>query len=103
MHDWLLRSIVSRVDWDVPSGVFSKLAYITQLPKQFDFENPLLPLQFHYAGPFHDGKGRLNADHLAFLVNQVLTDSTYRENACTLQKAIADANGLSVAADLIET
>ena len=47
-------------------------------------------------------KNKLNADHLAFLVNQVLTDSTYRENARTLQKAIADANGLSVAADLIE-
>jgi UDP:flavonoid glycosyltransferase YjiC (YdhE family) len=44
----------------------------------------------------------LNADHLAFLVDQVLTDSTYRENARTLQKAIAQANGLSVAADLIE-
>ena len=45
---------------------------------------------------------KLNADHLAFLVNQVLTDSTYRENARTLQKAIADANGLSRAADLLE-
>lgn len=45
---------------------------------------------------------KLSADHLAFLVNQVLTDTTYRENARNLQKAIADANGLSVAADLIE-
>jgi zeaxanthin glucosyltransferase len=45
---------------------------------------------------------KLSADHLAFLVNQVLTDSTYRENAHKPQKAIADANGLSVAADLIE-
>jgi UDP:flavonoid glycosyltransferase YjiC (YdhE family) len=32
----------------------------------------------------------------------VLSDATYRENARKLQKAIADANGLSVAADLIE-
>jgi UDP:flavonoid glycosyltransferase YjiC (YdhE family) len=32
----------------------------------------------------------------------VLTDPTYRENARKLQKAIAEANGLSVAADLIE-
>jgi zeaxanthin glucosyltransferase len=38
--------------------VFSKLAYITQIPKECDFENPLLPPQFHYKGPFHDGKGR---------------------------------------------
>jgi MGT family glycosyltransferase len=222
-------------DLDHPSWIFSKLAYITQIPKEFDFENPLLPPQFYYTGPFHDGKGRpevdfpwhrltgepliyasmgtimngradvfhtivagvakhkgtqlvlsigdqldpkqigpaprnaiivnqapqlellkqtsvcithaglntvleslaqgvpqlaipvtfdqpgvaariahkqtgvvtsldkLNADHLAFLVNQVLTDSTYRQNARTLQKAIANANGLSVAADLVET
>jgi Protein of unknown function (DUF1295) len=37
-----------------------------------------------------------------FAVNQVLTDPTYRQNARKLQKAIAEANGLSVAADLIE-
>ena len=45
---------------------------------------------------------KLTADHLAFLLNEVLTDPTYRENARKLQKAIAEANGLSVAADLIE-
>jgi MGT family glycosyltransferase len=45
---------------------------------------------------------KLTADHLAFLLNEVLNDATYRENARNLQKAIADANGLSVAADLIE-
>jgi UDP:flavonoid glycosyltransferase YjiC (YdhE family) len=32
----------------------------------------------------------------------VLENSTYRGNASKLQKAIAKANGLSVAADLIE-
>ena len=42
------------------------------------------------------------ADHLASLLNEVLTDPTYRGNARKLQKAIAEANGLSVAADLIE-
>jgi zeaxanthin glucosyltransferase len=214
--------------------VCSELGYITQVPKEFDFENPLLPPQFHHTGPFHDGEGRpkvdfpwdrltgepliyasmgtvmngrvdvfrtivagvakhkgtqlvlsigdqldpkqigpvpnnaiivnqtpqlevlkralvcithaglntvleslaqgvpqvampitfeqpgvatriaakktgvvtaldkLTADHLAFLLNEVLSDATYRENARKLQKAIADANGLSVAADLIE-
>jgi zeaxanthin glucosyltransferase len=45
---------------------------------------------------------KLNADHLAFLVNEVLTNPTYRENSHRLQKAIAEANGLSRAADLIE-
>jgi UDP:flavonoid glycosyltransferase YjiC (YdhE family) len=45
---------------------------------------------------------KLNADHLAFRLNEVLTDPTYRENALKMQRAIAEANGLSVAADLIE-
>ena len=34
--------------------------------------------------------------------NEVLINPTYRENARKLQKAIAEAHGLSVAADLIE-
>jgi MGT family glycosyltransferase len=45
---------------------------------------------------------KLNADHLAFLLNQVLTDPTFRENALKMQRAIAEVNGLSVAADFIE-
>jgi hypothetical protein len=32
----------------------------------------------------------------------VLTDSTYRDNARKLQKAIVEANGLSVTAGLVE-
>jgi len=32
----------------------------------------------------------------------VLSNSTYRDNARTLQNAIAEANGLSVGADLVE-
>jgi UDP:flavonoid glycosyltransferase YjiC (YdhE family) len=36
------------------------------------------------------------------LLDEVLNDSTYRDNAGKLQKAIAEANGISVAADLIE-
>jgi zeaxanthin glucosyltransferase len=45
---------------------------------------------------------KLTADHLAFLVDKVLTDPTYRDNSRKLKNAIAEANGLSVAADLIE-
>ena len=45
---------------------------------------------------------KLAVDRLASVLNEVLTDATYRENARKLQKAIADANGLSVAADLVE-
>jgi len=51
-----------RTDLDHPSWIFSELAYITQIPKEFDFENPLLPPQFHYTSPFHDGKGRPQVD-----------------------------------------
>jgi zeaxanthin glucosyltransferase len=45
---------------------------------------------------------KLTADHLSTLLDEVLNNSTYRGNASKLQKAIAKANGLSVAADLIE-
>jgi zeaxanthin glucosyltransferase len=45
---------------------------------------------------------KLTANHLSTLLDEVLSDSTYRYNAGKLQSAIAQANGLSVAADLIE-
>jgi len=45
---------------------------------------------------------KLTADHLSTLLNEVLNDSTYRDNARKLQRAIVEANGLSVAADLVE-
>jgi zeaxanthin glucosyltransferase len=51
-----------KTDLDHPSWVFSELAYITQVPKEFDFENPLLPPQFHHTGPFHDCEGRPKLD-----------------------------------------
>ena len=44
----------------------------------------------------------LTADHLAGLLREVLNEPSYRANARKLQKAIAEANGLSVAAELIE-
>jgi UDP:flavonoid glycosyltransferase YjiC (YdhE family) len=45
---------------------------------------------------------KLTAEHLSALLNEVLSNSTYRDNARSLQKAIAEANGISVAADLVE-
>jgi zeaxanthin glucosyltransferase len=45
---------------------------------------------------------KLTADHLSMLLNEVLHNSVYRNNARRLQKAIAEANGLSVAVDIIE-
>ena len=46
------------IDWSNPAATVSKLAVITQTPKEFDFPIPHLPPQFHYAGPFHDDEGR---------------------------------------------
>jgi zeaxanthin glucosyltransferase len=45
---------------------------------------------------------KLTAEHLSTLLNEVLNNSAYRANSRRLQKAIAEANGLSVAADLVE-
>ena len=45
---------------------------------------------------------KLTADHLSSLLDKVLTNNIYRDNARKLQKAIAKANGLSLAADLVE-
>ena len=36
----------------------SKLAVITQTPREFDYPNIQWPAEFHYAGPFHDDEGR---------------------------------------------
>jgi zeaxanthin glucosyltransferase len=45
---------------------------------------------------------KLTPNHLSDLLNEVLTNSSYRKNARELQNAIAEANGLAVAADLVE-
>jgi zeaxanthin glucosyltransferase len=51
-----------KVDWDDPSATHSSLAFITQVPKAFDFETSSRPSHFHHTGPFHDGKGRDTTD-----------------------------------------
>jgi MGT family glycosyltransferase len=52
-----------KVDWSVPGATVSKLAVVTQTPKEFDFTGTPWPPQFHYAGPFLDNEGR---DQVAF-------------------------------------
>jgi len=49
-----------KASWEDPSSLFSDRPWITQCPQEFDFESSHWPDQFHYAGPFHDGKGRLD-------------------------------------------
>jgi len=49
-----------KANWGDPSSLFLDRSWITQCPREFDFESSHWPDQFHYAGPFHDGKGRLD-------------------------------------------
>ena len=51
-----------KVDWDDLPSTFSPLAFITQVPKAFDFASSHWPSYFHHTGPFHDGKGREPVD-----------------------------------------
>src|SRR5215469_544765 len=46
------------IDWADPTSTLSKLAMITQTPKEFDLPIADLPPQFHYAGPLRDDEGR---------------------------------------------
>jgi len=50
------------IDWDNHSDTFSKLAWISQTPRVFDFESSYWPEQFNHTGPFHDGAGRIGVD-----------------------------------------
>ena len=50
------------VDWTDPWATISRLAWLTQTPKEFDFQSSHWPSWFHYTGPFHDGSGRIDAD-----------------------------------------
>jgi MGT family glycosyltransferase len=47
-----------KIDWSDFAATTSKLAVITQTPKEFDFPGTSWPAQFHYTGPFHDDQGR---------------------------------------------
>jgi MGT family glycosyltransferase len=46
------------IDWNDPDATTSKLAVVTQTPKEFDFPGIPWPPQFHYTGPLHDSEGR---------------------------------------------
>ena len=47
-----------QVDWSRPGATNSKLAFITQTPREFDFPGIPWPAEFHYTGPFADNTGR---------------------------------------------
>jgi zeaxanthin glucosyltransferase len=56
------ESVGLKIDWNDLSSTLSPFASITQTPSAFDFESSHWPAQFHHTGPFHDGRGRRNAD-----------------------------------------
>lgn len=55
------KKVNLEIDWNDPSATVSKLAIIAQTPKEFDFTGSPWPSHFHYAGPFHDDRGRESA------------------------------------------
>jgi zeaxanthin glucosyltransferase len=75
------------VDWNNPHSTLSPLAWITQCPREFDFGHaPDFP-QFHYAGPFHDGNGRMDFD---FPWQQLTGEPIVYASMGTLQNGLAD-------------
>jgi zeaxanthin glucosyltransferase len=75
------------VDWNNPHSTLSPLAWITQCPKEFDFGcAPDFP-QFHYAGPFHDGRGRMDFD---FPWQQLTGKPIVYASMGTLQNGLTD-------------
>src|SRR5215469_7718303 len=47
-----------QINWSDPTATTSKLAVITQTPREFDFAGTPWPAHFYYAGPLHDDEGR---------------------------------------------
>jgi zeaxanthin glucosyltransferase len=75
------------VDWNNPHSTLSPLAWLTQCPREFDFGcAPDFP-QFHYAGPFHDGRGRMDFD---FPWQQLTGKPIVYASMGTLQNGLAD-------------
>jgi len=71
------------------------------IPVTFDQPGIAARIAYHKTGMVAS-LDKLSAAHLSSLLGEVLSDPTYRENACRIQKAIVKANGLSAAADLID-
>jgi zeaxanthin glucosyltransferase len=71
------------------------------VPVTFDQPGVAARIAHHQTGVV-TSLDKLTADHLSTLLDEVLTNSIYRDNAGRLQKTIAKTNGLSAAADLVE-
>jgi UDP:flavonoid glycosyltransferase YjiC (YdhE family) len=71
------------------------------IPVTFDQPGIAARIAYHKTGVV-TSLDKLSAARLSTLLGEVLSDATYRENACRIQKAIVKANGLYAAADLVE-
>jgi len=76
-----------KVDWANPYATISKLAWLSQTPKEFDFPSSHLPPQFHHTGPFHDGTGRIDAD---FPWEQLTGEPVIYASMGTVQNGLAN-------------
>ncbi len=76
-----------KVDWANPYATLSKLAWLSQTPKEFDFPSSHLPPQFHHTGPFHDGTGRIDAD---FPWEQLTGEPVIYASMGTVQNGLAN-------------
>jgi zeaxanthin glucosyltransferase len=74
-------------NWEDPSSLFCDLSWITQCPREFDFESSHRPKRFQYAGPFHDGKGR---PELNFPWDRLTGEPIVYASMGTLQNGNAD-------------
>jgi zeaxanthin glucosyltransferase len=73
------------VDWTDPFATISKLAWLTQMPEEFDFKISHWPAQFRYTGPFHDGLGRIESD---FPWNRLTGEPLIYASMGTLQNSL---------------
>src|SRR5215468_5010842 len=81
------RKVGLSVDWQNPHATLSPLAWVTQCPRAFDFGRaPDFP-QFHYAGPFHDGRGRMDFE---FPWQQLTGEPIVYASMGTLQNGLVD-------------
>jgi zeaxanthin glucosyltransferase len=74
-------------NWEDPSSLFSDRLWITQCPREFDFESSHWPKQFRYAGPFHDGEGR---PELSFPWNRLTGEPIVYASMGTVQNGNAN-------------
>ena len=71
------------------------------IPVAFDQPGVAARIAHHRTGVV-TSLDKQTADHLSTLLDEALNNSAYRDNARRMQKAIAEANGLSAAVDIIE-